>query len=137
MTEGSEKEGLLRVLVGESEIGDWRVVRILGPEHFEWQKERCEAKFLRERCEAEFLKERCEAEFVRERCEAEFVRQRCEAEFLKEHCEAEFVRERCEAEFLKERCEAEFLRELDLNELESKLGFWAIASLEFEKKHKN
>ena len=110
MTEGSEKEGLLRVLVGESEMGDWRVVRILGPEHFEWQKERCEAKFLRERCEAEFLKERCEAEFLKERCEAEFLR---------------------------ERCEAEFLRELDLNELESKLGFWAIASLEFEKKHKN
>ena len=128
MTEGSEKEGLLRVLVGESEMGDWRVVRILGPEHFELQKERCEAKFLRELCEAEFLKERCEAEFVRERCEAEFVRERCEAEFLKE---------RCEAEFLRERCETEFLRELDLNELESKLGFWAIASLEFEKKHKN
>ena len=32
----------------------------------------------------------------------------------------------------KESCEAEFVKELDLNELESKLCFWTIASLEFE-----
>ena len=35
-------------------------------------------------------------------------------------------------------CEAEFVKELDLNELESKLGFWTIASLGLKKwrKHK-
>ena len=32
----------------------------------------------------------------------------------------------------KESCEAEFVKELDLNEWESKLCFWTIASLEFE-----
>ena len=32
----------------------------------------------------------------------------------------------------KESCEAEFVKELGLNEWESKLCFWTIASLEFE-----
>ena len=32
----------------------------------------------------------------------------------------------------KESCEAEYVKELGFNEWESKLRFWAIASLEFE-----
>ena len=35
-------------------------------------------------------------------------------------------------EWQKECCEGEFAKELDLNDSETKLCFWTIASLEFE-----
>ena len=47
MTEGIEKEKLLR-FVGETEMGNLVVLGILGPKNFEWQKECCEAKFVKE-----------------------------------------------------------------------------------------
>ena len=47
ITEGIEKEKLLR-LVGETEMEDLGVVGILGLDNFEWQKERCEAEFVKE-----------------------------------------------------------------------------------------
>ena len=45
MTEEIEKEKLLQFLRG-TEMDDLRVVGILGPENFEWQKERCEVEFV-------------------------------------------------------------------------------------------
>ena len=47
MTEGIEKEKLLR-FVGETEMENLVVLGILGPKNFEWQKECCEAKFVKE-----------------------------------------------------------------------------------------
>ena len=46
MSEGIEKEKLFR-FVGETEMEDLGVVGILGPENFEWEKERCEAEFVK------------------------------------------------------------------------------------------
>ena len=47
MTEGIESEKLLR-FVGETEVEDLGVTRLLGIENFEWQKELCEAEFVKE-----------------------------------------------------------------------------------------
>ena len=47
MTEGIENEKLLR-LVGETEMEDLRVVRILGFENSDRHKELCEAEFVKE-----------------------------------------------------------------------------------------
>ena len=47
MTEGIEKEQLLQS-VGQTEMEDSGVVRILGLENFEWQKERFEAELGKE-----------------------------------------------------------------------------------------
>ena len=46
MSEGIEKEKLFW-FVGETEMEDLGVVGILGPENFEWEKERCEAEFVK------------------------------------------------------------------------------------------
>ena len=45
--EGIEKEKLLQ-FVGETEMDDLGVLGILAPGNFEWQKERCEAEFVKE-----------------------------------------------------------------------------------------
>ena len=46
MSEGIEKEKLFR-FAGETEMEDLGVVGVLGPENFEWEKERCEAEFVK------------------------------------------------------------------------------------------